>query len=292
MEPEFSHPVIRGEYDHWVRMAGSSVHYRTNETLGIRDVLRAHFLLQDYFFEQREQVGGIGPRDISMLHSTLNRQFCGFGSKDKWQNKFETCATLFFGLVKNHPFYDANKRTALLTCLYHLEHLGRVPTVGETELEQLTLSVAESNLRDYSDFERFKREDDPEVKYLAYFLRRGTREADKRFYPITYGQLRVILERFGIWFGEQQKGYVDVWRNVEEKRLFGLSRQTVTRKIATLGFPGWNAEVGRRVVMNLRRSANLLPEDGCDSDVFFKGRDPLKTYIAKYERPLRRLAAK
>jgi death-on-curing family protein len=291
MEPEFQNPVIRGEYEHWLRMAGSCG-YRTLETLGMRDVLRAHFLLQDFFFEEGHQVGGIGPRDISMLHSTLNRQFCGFGSKDKWQNKFEICATLFFGLVKNHPFYDANKRTAMLTCLYHLEYLGRVPTVGETELEALTLNIAKSKLRDYSDFERFKREDDPEVKYLAYFLRRGTREADKRFYPITYGQLRVALERFDVWFGDQHDGYIDVWQMVEERRLFGLSKRIVPRKITTLGFPGWNAEVGRKAVTNLRRIAGLLPENGCDSEVFFKGRDPLKTYIAKYERPLRRLAGK
>jgi death-on-curing protein len=58
MEPEFQHPVIQGEYQHWLRATGSSDDYRTQETVGIHDVLRAHFLLQDFFFKQRRPVAG------------------------------------------------------------------------------------------------------------------------------------------------------------------------------------------------------------------------------------------
>ena len=37
------------------------------------------------------------------LHSTLSRQQSGYGGENKWNNEFDICGTLFFGLIKIMP---------------------------------------------------------------------------------------------------------------------------------------------------------------------------------------------
>ena len=49
------------EYERWLRLAGDD-HYCGECVIGIHDVLRAHFLLVDYFFSEGEGLGGIGPK--------------------------------------------------------------------------------------------------------------------------------------------------------------------------------------------------------------------------------------
>lgn len=85
------------------------------------EILRAHFLLAESFRELGEGLGGIGPRSTHLLQSAVSRQYVGFGGRQKWDDLYHLAATLFFGLIKNHPFHDANKRTALLIALYQLE---------------------------------------------------------------------------------------------------------------------------------------------------------------------------
>ena len=55
----------------------------------------------------------IGVRDLNLLGSAIGRQSASFGGKTKYTNPVDICATLFYGLVKNHSFSDGNKRTAL-----------------------------------------------------------------------------------------------------------------------------------------------------------------------------------
>jgi death-on-curing family protein len=116
--------------------------YDQDKCIGIYDVLKAHFLVVDFFAHNGEGVGGVGPRDINLLHSALNRQLCGYQGEKKWKTDFHLCATLFFGLIKDHPFYDANKRTAFLSLLFHLWKINRTPDIEQKEFERLAIRVA------------------------------------------------------------------------------------------------------------------------------------------------------
>src|SRR3979490_1289442 len=51
--------------------------------LSAREVLRAHFLIADFFFSEGSGMGGLGPRDIGLLHSAVHRQHVGYGSSRK-----------------------------------------------------------------------------------------------------------------------------------------------------------------------------------------------------------------
>jgi len=140
---------IKAEYERWLKLIGPADPYVSPSTLGIHDVVRAHFLIADFFKNSERGIGGIGPRSLDLLHSALARQHAGLGAIQKWQDKFAICATLFYGLIKDHPFHDANKRTAFLSALYHLEKIGRCPTADETDYEELTVDIAEDTLAKY-----------------------------------------------------------------------------------------------------------------------------------------------
>ena len=107
---EFLNADVEREYARWVALVGVDDPYTSRNTVGLHQVLRAHFLIVDFFSQEGGGVGGVGPKSLDLLHSAIYRQFVSFGGKDKWAEPLEKCATLLFGLVKDHPFHDANKR--------------------------------------------------------------------------------------------------------------------------------------------------------------------------------------
>jgi death-on-curing protein len=73
--------------------------------------------------------GGIdGIRDKNLLDSALNKpknQF--FYSNDNFSDKENICqlaASYAYGIAKNHPFFDGNKRTAFVICRLFLKLNG------------------------------------------------------------------------------------------------------------------------------------------------------------------------
>jgi death-on-curing protein len=137
---------VKSEYDRWSTIVGSDDPYIGRVTIGIHEVLQAHFLLAEYFARIGEGIGGVGPKDINLLHSALSRQFVQFGGKVKWANRLDVCASLMFGLIKNHPFHDANKMTAFLISIFHLQKIGRTPTISHEAYENFTVAIADNHL--------------------------------------------------------------------------------------------------------------------------------------------------
>jgi death-on-curing protein len=84
--------------------------------------------------------GGAGLRDAGMLASALERPL------DKWSDEKaglpEFAAAYAFGLAKNHPFIDGNKRTALLA-LYTFLFINGVDFIApEAEAAAAILALA------------------------------------------------------------------------------------------------------------------------------------------------------
>lgn len=238
-------------------------------------------------------MGGLGPRDPNLLHSAVYRQFAGFAGEDKWETSYERCATLIFGLVKDHPFHDANKRTALLVLLYFLDRSNRQPTVDHRELEDFIVDIADNNLRQYRRLKTLETwTDDPEILFIADFLRRNSRQQDKRYYTITFRELDARLRTFGCCLNNPNGNFIDVCRIEKRPRgLFAFGRQETTlRKVAQIRFPGWKRHVGRGAISTVRRETDLTPERGVDSETFYRDTDSLNALIANYSGPLERLA--
>lgn len=285
---------VRAEYERWMREFPDDP-YSAGNTVGIYDVLRAHFLIADYFFDAGAGIGGIGPRDSSLLHSAVYRQFVSFGGMEKWRNEYERCATLLYGLVKDHPFHDANKRTALLVTLYFLQKNNRVPTTSQRELEDFVVEVAEDSLAKYRRFADMEKSDvpDAEIRFIADFFKRNTRQVDRRSYTITFQDLnRILNTKFSAGLENPSGNYIDVVKYETRRPVLGLFGKPERRasRVANIGFPGWKKQVSAGAIKTVRTELGLLPIRGVDSQAFFGSADPLNSLIEEYSGPLSRLA--
>ena len=68
-----------------------------------------------------EETGGSsGLRDEGLLDSALHAPFQGFGDASAYPSLLQKAARLGYGLIKNHPFFDGNKRIGAHTMLVFL----------------------------------------------------------------------------------------------------------------------------------------------------------------------------
>jgi len=102
---------------------------------------------------QLAEHGGIsGVRDGALLESALARpqQLHAYG--DPPPDLADLAAALAYGLARNHPFLDGNKRTAAVACETFLELNGTTLEADDLELYPLYLALAEGKLseRDFA----------------------------------------------------------------------------------------------------------------------------------------------
>ncbi len=287
-------PEIEAEYRRITAGIDALDRRLTPDCVTTEEVLRAHFLIANHFYLEGQGLGGIGPRDIRLLQSAIHRQAVAFGGSKKWDDRFDLCATLLFGLVKNHPFYDGNKRTAFLTALYHLHRFGRCPSVSEDEFENLTVDIADNALGKFKRYQELvkSRVPDPEVRFISRFLRKNTRIIDKNHYTVTYRELEPILKRYGFSLSNPHGNHIDITKTEKRRPILGLfgREHDVTVKLGQIGFPRWTAQVGKGALKTVREVTGLTADKGVDSASFFYGLDPMQTLITTYHEPLMRLA--
>lgn len=263
-----------------------------NQHLSAEEVLTAHYLIADFFLDLGEGIGGIGVKDKNLLLSALSRQNACFGGVCKYTGVFEIGATLLFGLIKNHPFYDANKRTAFLSILYFLQKNNFIPSVSELEFEDFLVEIADDKIQKRGRYVSLrKKSDTPEVDYIAWYLKKNTRKIDKQQYLVTYRELAKILRGFGFDLKDPSNGSINVVKYRNKILVMPFSKSNVTEtKIGTISYPGEGKQVGRSVLKTVREITELTAKKGYDSQVFYKDVQPLSMLINKYEAPLRRLA--
>lgn len=89
-----------------------------------------------------ETGGSYGLRDEGMLDSALNAPFQTFGGEDVYPSLQQKATRLCFGLVKNHPFIDGNKRIGAHAMLVFLALNGIELQYSQTELSNIILQLA------------------------------------------------------------------------------------------------------------------------------------------------------
>ena len=89
------------------------------------------------------QTGGTdGVRDEGLLDSALGAPFQNFGGVDAYPSLQQKGARLGYGIIKNHPFLDGNKRIGVHAMLVFLElnHIELCYT--QQELSDMVLAIA------------------------------------------------------------------------------------------------------------------------------------------------------
>ena len=94
-----------------------------------------------------EQLVAPGLRDEGMLDSALNAPFQTFGGEDVYPSLQQKAAHLCFGLVKNHPFVDGNKRIGAHVMLVFLALNGIELQYTQTELSDIILQLAAGTIQ-------------------------------------------------------------------------------------------------------------------------------------------------
>ncbi len=108
--------------------------------LNTKDVLLLHHLAI-------ENAGGShGIRDLNLIESAVNRPRASFAGKDLYPTIFEKAAALCQSLIKNHPFVDGNKRTALYAAMTFLELNGYKFVAEQEEVVEFGVKIDNENL--------------------------------------------------------------------------------------------------------------------------------------------------
>lgn len=94
-----------------------------------------------------ETAGSSGLRNEGMLDSALNAPFQTFDGEDVYPSLQQKAAHLCFGLVKNHPFVDGNKRIGVHVMLVFLALNGIELQHTQTELSDVILGLAAGTIQ-------------------------------------------------------------------------------------------------------------------------------------------------
>ena len=91
-----------------------------------------------------EHGGAVGVRDANLLDSALARprNLVAYGDPDI----SELAAAYAYGIIRNHPFVDGNKRTGLVAAELFLALNGYQLTASDENCVLTILSVADSSL--------------------------------------------------------------------------------------------------------------------------------------------------
>lgn len=105
-----------------------------------------------------EETGGShGIRDVTLLQSALARPMATFDKNDLYPDIFSKAAALMHSVIKNHPFVDGNKRTAVTTASLFLLRNGYCLRSSNKELERFTLKVTAKDVELHEIAKWFKR---------------------------------------------------------------------------------------------------------------------------------------
>ncbi len=104
-------------------------------------------LVLDFHAEQLALFGGAeGIRDLGLLESALARPLNKFGYGDR--NVASLAAAYGYGIAKNHPFVDGNKRTALASMVVFLGLNKLEIDTSSQELTAVVLSLAAGEINE------------------------------------------------------------------------------------------------------------------------------------------------
>lgn len=108
--------------------------------LSLNMVLRLHQQLLQAFG------GTSGVRDMGLLESALAAPFATFGGEYLYPTLIQQAAQLGYGIIRNHPFADGNKRTGAHAMLVFLSVNGIELEYDQQELIDAILAVADGTM--------------------------------------------------------------------------------------------------------------------------------------------------
>lgn len=251
--------------------------------LTAEEVERIHFGLVEDFARSGDPIEPPGVRDRNLLESAAFRPHTSLGGVRKYPTVPLAAGALFHSLTLNHAFHNGNKRTAVVSLLVFLDRNKYVLEVSEVELFKYVLFVAQHRvIRRSSSFDRADRE----AHEIARWVCDNMRKVKKDELPVRWGDLKRILSDNDCSFQSVTGNRMNIQRTIPRQRRFGSSRKLRTQVF----YADDGREAEPNTIHKIRKDLQLDDEHGVDSDVFYRGRPVIDTFIAKYRKTLIRLA--
>jgi death on curing protein len=266
------------------------------ETLSAEDILRIHEILAADFARDGDPMAPSGIRSLPLLESAVYRQHVGLGSTLKYPEPVSNAATLAFGICCDHPFYNGNKRTALVAMLVHLDRNRLcLYDTSKSELYQFMLAIADHSIGTRLDPRRPDKHPQPlpvdgQVAAAQEWLQKRVEKVRRGERPVTYRQLRQILMRFGYELENPHSNRVDVVKVEHLPASLLRKPRTVRRRIGFIGYRDEGTEVSMKDLKQARRICKLTEDDGVDADAFYNHEAVVDAFVNRYRTVLRRLA--
>jgi death-on-curing family protein len=228
-------------------------------------VLGLHEALVEMFAHDNDPISPSGLRERGLLESAVQRPRTSLGKTEKYASVIEKASALFHSLIKNHPFHNGNKRTALVALVVFLDENDFLIDVGDDELFDFVLKTAQSD-----EAERVSA--DAEVQRIHDWLSartqrrrpgvRGMRTQDfAKAVESAGGRVREIADGHGVVIWGPNGQSIRIGKSTTE-----LNRQVVKRYLSKVGLSEGRAgiyfaelEAGVSASQrNIRRFRNVL----------------------------------
>lgn len=115
--------------------------------LSLKEVEYVAFRLAQKHMTWNEPIPDFSFRFPGILESCIKTPFQKFSGKSLYPGLINKSSTLFYLMIKNHPFQNGNKRIAMTTLMYFLYKNKKWIKVDNKELYNFTVWVAESPSR-------------------------------------------------------------------------------------------------------------------------------------------------
>lgn len=271
------------------------------------DVEGLHALLSNNctLLQSMDAVEPPGIKSENLLESAVQRQYTGSGDWYKYENCYKNCATLIFGVIKNHSFHNGNKRTGLLSMIKHLYINGYVlkPDLRHKEIYDFIIAISDDKLIQYANKnKRYKKwlrinrlqkkkelDVDSQIGFIEFWLKLNSVSKNIQVKgKVRINKLKSLLEMKGIKL-EQNGAKIKVFKEKETKFL-GI--KTGKRRISVREYSLGNSltEIGKATLKYLRRDFNLTPNDGIDNVVFYDDDYFLDEEITNYRKIIYKLS--
>jgi len=259
--------------------------------LSAEEIEQIHHQIAQDFKDTPDPIAPAGVRSPDLLASASARPAAGLGAYRKYPSVEMAAAALAHSVIHNHPFYNGNKRTALVSMMAFMDENGLVLTSSQDELFKWTVRVAGHRL----GAEKFVGDrSDVELQLMAQWLLQHSRGIEGGERVVTFTQLRRRLTALdcSVEITSNRGGRAVVERTVTVgHRLFLGTRHRPERRRYNLPYGGEGRQVSRSRIKELRRELHLSDEFGVDSATFYgSDRLPVDAFIAEYRKTLRRLA--
>jgi len=262
-------------------------HNRTR-TLAPEDLARIHQQLVEDFRADDDPIEPPGVRSPDLLASAAFRPDTALGKQVKYATAEMATAALVHAVVHNHPFFNGNKRTALVALLVQLDLSNLTLTCTQAELFRFILRVAQHRIvslgRDLAD---------REVAWIAEWICANVREVDKSERPLRWRRLRRLLADFDCEVRPAPGvGHrVNVIRTIRTGTGF-LGRPKVRTLRTQVQSAGDGTDADRSTIKKIRGDLELDDDHGIDSLVFYQASQEqiAEGFIVTYRKTLKRLA--